>query len=88
MSVPKHTGLSHAAAAVAAVVVAELLAETVSFVIGEAELSALVGALAALLTIEGVVYARESTVEAILLVFFITVLTFLWGYTYHLKRHG
>lgn len=84
----KHSGASHAAGAVAAIVVSELLADTVSAVVGEEGIEALVDVLVDLLSIEGVVYTREGTVEGLLLVLFVTALTFLWGYAYHVKRHG
>lgn len=84
----KHSGISHAAAAVTALVAGEFFAKTLSLLVGEEELRGLVDTLVSVLTVEGVVYARESTVEGLLLVFFTVVLSFVWGYTYHVKRHG
>jgi hypothetical protein len=68
--------------------VSELLAKTLSLGVGQEELGGLVDALVSVFALDGLVYASESTVEGLLLVFFVAVRTFLWGYTYHRKRHG
>jgi hypothetical protein len=68
--------------------VSELLAKTLSLGVGQEELEGLVDALVSVFALDGLVYASESTVEGLLLVFFVAVRTFLWGYTYHRKRHG
>lgn len=83
----KHSGGSHALAAVAALVVGDLLTRTIAIVVDQAQLEGAITALADSLVVSWLAI-EQAIVEQLLLIALIAVFAFVWGYLYHLRRHG
>ena len=84
----KHSGISHALVVVVALIVDDILSIAVELVVGPEELEATIGAGAELLSAIWLGTVAQSTLESVLLGVVIVLLAFVWGYLYHLRRHG